>query len=486
MTSSNLPAHLAEVRERWLTASRDERDAIYAREFLPAFAGIFGSRPLAGAPDAFERPRALVSLVGMSWQPVVLMASWVRPERLLLIVTRDSRAQRPGGEDLVSYLSRHAGIDTVRIDVREVPDDGEVEIYRRIREFVTTSGIPARLTAVDPTGGKKSMSVAAGLAASHLGCPIVYVDYREYDPVRRVPLPGSEYPRLLSDPLAQLGEMEFRALRAAFDRGDFGVARALADRLAQRLYEPREAEALRDLAQGYGAWDRFEFGEALAMLARAQGTVGRFAAAGGWSWAPALRKRLDEHVGLLEVLKKSSAAPKEPGRGWPLVANHVGAARRALQAGDATRTLHLTYASLERFVVLALWLDFGLDADERGNLEERLPPAFGREAYDAVGLRMFGQGYEPRPVCGPLMFASGLQLLAALAPGSISAEDLPLLNQLAEARNQTEFEHGLVARPVPLDRCRKWFTLVAAIVRRRSELAALEPDSYLFPTLCQG
>ncbi len=486
MSGASLPAHLAEVRDRWLQASREDRDGIYAREFLPAFAGLFASRPLAGAPDGFVRPRALVSLVGMSWQPVVLMASWVKPARLLLIVTRESRAQRPGGQDLVSYLAEHAGIGAGFIDVREVPDDGEVEIYRRIREFVAGSGIPARATAVDPTGGKKSMSVAAGLAAGHLGCPIVYVDYREYDAARRLPLPGTEYPRLLSDPLAELGETEFRALRAAFDRGDFGVARTLAERLAQRLYEPREAEALRDLAQGYGAWDRFDFGEALVMLRRADATVAKHASAGGWAWAPGLRRRLDDHVRLLTELKQAAANPKAEGQGWPLVANHVGAARRALSGDHATKALHLTYASLERFVDLVLWCDFELDDNCQDDFAGRLPPTFELGAYHALGRTMHGAAYEERALRGPLMFANGVVLAASLAPDLIERGELPALKQLSDARNRTEFEHGLVAQPPDLDKCRKWLALVERIVKRRPELGTLDPQRYLFPRLTEG
>ena len=52
---------------------------------LATFAPLFAGLPLHGAPAGFERPRALVSVLGFSWQPVALMAAWARPERMLAI-----------------------------------------------------------------------------------------------------------------------------------------------------------------------------------------------------------------------------------------------------------------------------------------------------------------------------------------------------------------------------------------------------------------
>jgi hypothetical protein len=479
---TELPAVATAARDRWRSADRSLRDTIYATEFLPAFVGVFRELPLRGAPEGFARPRALVSLVGMSWQPVVLMASWVRPQRLLLLVTAESRNLQPGGDSLLSYLSRHADVKLSAIDVTEVPDSGEVEIYRHVRDFVARLPFEPRAVAVDPTGGKKSMSVAAGLAAAQLGCPIVYVDYAQYDQHIRMPLAGSEFPRLLADPLAELGEHEFRLVKAAFNRGDYGEAAAIAELLAKRLYEPREAEALGQLALGYGKWSQFDFGASWNVLNRARTSLQRHTRAGGWPWAEAFLRCLDRQLPILQRAQVASAVPPQAfEKGAVLIANHLGAAKRALDRAQATLALHLTYASLERFVDLTLSSDFRLDDNCQDDLVERLGAAFELARFHALGSRMHGPAYDKRLPRVPLMFATGAVLLATLRPDLIGEDDLPHLKALSDARNRTEFEHGLVARTPDMQRCRGWFNRALEIVRRRAELSDFDPADYSFP-----
>ena len=97
-TTVTLPSLLEEVQQRWLAPQpREKQDALYASEFAPAFAPLFAELPLHDAPDGFGRPRALVSVLGFSWQPVALMAAWARPERLLVIGTKESLSLKVAG-----------------------------------------------------------------------------------------------------------------------------------------------------------------------------------------------------------------------------------------------------------------------------------------------------------------------------------------------------------------------------------------------------
>ena len=79
--SAVLSQALEEIQQRWLGLPREEQDELYAKEFGPQFAPLFAGLPLYNAPRDFERPRHLVSVLGFSWQPVALMAAWVRPTR---------------------------------------------------------------------------------------------------------------------------------------------------------------------------------------------------------------------------------------------------------------------------------------------------------------------------------------------------------------------------------------------------------------------
>ena len=280
-----LTPSLLEIQQRWLHLGRPEQDALYATEFAEPFAALFRALPLHGAPENFLRPRALVSVLGFSWQPVALMAAWARPGQMLVLGTKESLSKRVGEEAVISLIARIAGIERDVIHPVEVGDPSETEIYRAVRDFLQRVDIPPRQIFVDPTGGKKSMSASTALAAFLAGAPLVYVDYGRYDAQKRIPVAGTEYPRLLANPLSVLGDLELQHVFAAFDRSDFAEALHVAQRLAERLYEPREAECIALLAEGYGAWDGFEFHKALERLEGAQEQINRFAEHGGWTWA---------------------------------------------------------------------------------------------------------------------------------------------------------------------------------------------------------
>jgi hypothetical protein len=122
---------------------------------------------------------------------------------------------------------------------------------------------------------------------------------------------------------------------------------------------------------------------------------------------------------------------------------------------------------VERFVHLCLWVDHGLEATSpdypavAGRLDDAL--------YERAGKALFGRGYERRPLEGPLMFANGAQLLAALAPSRLPLEDLGHLQGLANARNRCEYEHGflpVVPRPDEVDR---FHQRVRALIARASD-----------------
>ncbi len=444
-TTVTLPSLLEEVQQRWLAPQpREKQDALYASEFAPAFAPLFAELPLHDAPDGFGRPRALVSVLGFSWQPVALMAAWARPERLLVIGTKESLSLKVAGEGVLTVISRVSGLDRDRIKDVEVGDPGEADIYRAVRDFLRGSGIPGRQVFVDPTGGKKSMSSSAALAGFLAGAPLVYVDYTKYHGHNRIPVAGTEYPRLLANPLHVLGDLELQAIFAAFNRSDFSEARHLADNLASRLYEPREAQCLAQLAAAYAAWDRFEFDKARDTLRDAYNQIERFATQGNWAWAEALREVLRHNLAALDSLVAAQEQPRPVSlqEGRALLSWYLAAAARLLSAEKLSLALLLTYAAIERYVNLCLWVDFGL-ADEAPDYG-RVVGILDRKTYDTAGKHLFGKEYRARELDGPLMFGNGLQLLAALKPESLMLDDLGPLKGLSNARNKCEYEHGFL------------------------------------------
>lgn len=437
-----LPPELKAVQQRWLTLPRKEQDELYAMEFAVPFARLFAALPLHGAPPGMPRPRALVSVLGLAWQPVALMAAWCKPERMLVLGTEESLGLKVNDEEVLPLIARIAGISREVIQPMRVGDPGETDIYAAVRHFLRTSGVPPREIFVDPTGGKKSMSAAAALAGFLAGAPLVYVDYAEYHGPHRIPVAGTEYPRLLTNPLEILGELELRDIFAALARSDFQEAERMAGRLAQRLYAPREAECLAALAKGYGAWDAFKFTDARRYLSRAREMLEQFADQGRWAWAASVRETLEGNLRVLEALQDTKERPDRVEDGVPLIAWYLSKAERMLQAERWSLALLLIYAAIERLVGLCLWVDFRLDVDRPDYSRLRDGLDLGR--FHEVGKKLFGERYEPRDPPAQIALMNGLQLLATLAPGRLGGDDLRWLQDLAGARNRCEFEHGFL------------------------------------------
>jgi CRISPR-associated protein (TIGR02710 family) len=464
-----LPQELLEVQRRWLALGQEkngraQQDALFASEFAAPFARLFAELPLHGAPAGLEIPRALVSVLGFSWQPVALMAARARPERLLVLGSDDSLAVKVGEEGVLSIVARVAGISRDAIESVRVGDPGDEDIYRAVRDFLRRSGISPRQVFVDPTGGKKSMSASAALAGFLAGAPLVYVDYGVYHGLNRVPVAGTEYPRLLTNPLEVLGDLEMRDIFGAFNRSDFQEAERLAERLVERLYEPREAECLRKLARAYAAWDRFDFKAAQQALGEARDALDRFAGQGGWAWAGPVRDMLDPNIRALNNLAKIQKQPDSLEDGLPLLVWYLAAARRLLDAGKPSLAVLLGYAAVERYVDLCLWIDFGLD-DEKPDYA-RISDRLDRNHYAEAGRWLFGNDHKPRDLDGPLMFANGAQLLAALAPPRLDMNDFGPLKGLSNARNKCEYEHGFLPKTPSQDEVERYLAKATEIIAR--------------------
>lgn len=480
-----LPADLVEIQNRWQKSLRAEQDEMYAQEFGPKFASLFAQLPLHGMPSEMERPNALISLLGLSWQPVALMASWAQPERMLVLGTKESLGVTVRDEPVLKLISRVSGVSLDRIEHREIPSEGEVEIYREIRAFITRHGLKSKSVFIDPTGGKKTMSCAGALAGFLLGAVLVYVDYTQYVSENRIPLAGTEYPRLVANPLDALGDVEIDQIRVSFNAGNYSEAEHRSRELAMRLYEPREAEGLEFLARGYGLWSAFRFKEALADLERIPPFLERHHPRGQWAWTREAIERLDQNLPVLRLLSSMPDKPVAMEEGMPLVLNHLAAAEAAVRSGRVSHAVMLLYATIERYVDLCLWVLFGLD-DEKPDYD-KIKDTLNMQRYHDTGRRMFGaRNYQERQLGGPLQFAGGIQLLAALAPDRMNVNFLGHVHQLGQARNKCEFEHGFLPQPPDAGKTKGFMQLAKQILTVQAgsaESLEAELDRYRFPKL---
>lgn len=136
----------------------------------------------------------LVSLMGFSPETTVLATAFVRPQRLVIVASKN--AERYCGQ-CIAFLTEHTLIAREVISVRMVdPTDHDALFVTLCDALGGASG--RRL--VDLTGGKKIMSAVAGYAAWSLGLPVCYLESRAYNEQMRRPEPGSEEIFILEPP----------------------------------------------------------------------------------------------------------------------------------------------------------------------------------------------------------------------------------------------------------------------------------------------
>lgn len=459
-----------EALEKWKQADRKDRDKVYAEVIFPLFKEEFAQKPLEGWHYS-EKPQieALISVLGFSWQPVALMAVWAKPQYILIIGTEDSVSRKVNGKSVVDLISELAGVSRDRIEICRSCED-ELEIYRRVRNFVSSKGVDPHKIAIDLTGGKKYMSAVTALAGFLTGCLLMYVDYGEYDPSIRAPLPFSEYPKLIHNPLDIFGDVEKQKIIDAFNSGKFDLAYQLARTLEERLYDAKEIGILRDFCMAYNRWHRFNFGEALRLLEKAKQRADRFARAGRWTWyTREVSQQISMNVNVLRdlesaknnVCKSDTCEFKDV---YLLVANHLVSAKRYASYGEHTIAVMLLYSTVEKLCDAVLLLDYGIE-DEKPDYS-KVVSFIDWEVFHNKGRALIGPSYEERELRGPITYSVGVQLVATLKPDIVKDQDLPLLNGLAQLRNKCEFEHGLCPNIIDEKQFKNHYKVVRKIVER--------------------
>jgi len=477
----SLSPELKRLQEEWRSLPNDrERERFYFDKFAPLFVPLFAELPIHGAPAELPRPKALISVLGMSFQPVVLMAAWVRPEKMLLLATEKSARHSVDGRGVMDLLEELAGVAPESVEIRVLKAPLETSIYRNTREFMRKGAFGRRDVFLDLTGGKKTMSASAALAGFLYGLPIVYLDYTEYLPNGRTPLAGSEYPRLLENPLTILGDLERRSIFEAFNRGDYAEAARLAERLAERLYDPREAQCLMSLARACADWSSRRFPDALRGMRETLREIEK----ASWKWAPPVAARLRKNLSALKDLTRGYSS-EDFAKKLSLVLWFVAEAETALERGNPEKAVFYAYASVERYVVFCLKADFGLN-DKDPDYELVKGKLLLRKEFDEVGELMYGKKYVPlRRYPMRINYGTGVQLLATLSPQRLPREFLRKLLGLAEERNTRI--HTASTRKLDEKGIRKYLEIVKKITAPQIPTEDLDEtlSAYKLPTISE-
>ena len=157
----------------------------YFDQLLPAIAAQLDARN-AVDPRA-ERLDGLASLVGMSPQTTVLAAELLRPRSLLLV----SSGAGDSLERICAWFARRpAPLRPQFVCAAQCAPTDSAAIIRAIRAWRAELG-PNATSAIDATGGRKSMSAAAGMLAATDGIGLAYLE-SDYCAALRSAVPGSE------------------------------------------------------------------------------------------------------------------------------------------------------------------------------------------------------------------------------------------------------------------------------------------------------
>ena len=127
----------------------------------------------------------------MSPQTTIIMVEALRPRELLLIASEQSKVSVAEIAKWMSSSTRDW--QTPRLEVAYIPPTDSQAIAASVHRWVDSrrgADASARVV-IDATGGKKSMSVVAGMLAVQLGVEVVYLD-SVFDPSLKMPRPGSE------------------------------------------------------------------------------------------------------------------------------------------------------------------------------------------------------------------------------------------------------------------------------------------------------
>lgn len=216
-------------------------------------------------------PALLILPVGTSPEPLLFAVAHHEPRSVALLVPALPDGSKERLELLWNQVTEILGVPPFE-EVKEyaVGDDPN-DVFQTVRRLVAEDarGIDRSSILIDITGGKKSMTGGAFLAAGFLGLDATYVDFEHYDDVLRRPDPDSIRPGRLQHPEELFRLRDEVRLRERFDTQRYREAKELAldlettarsDPVREALgYE--EAKGLADdvgrvvgVAKGYELW----------------------------------------------------------------------------------------------------------------------------------------------------------------------------------------------------------------------------------------
>ena len=169
--------------EEWLALSNQglfvEARKFYFDNLFEGIIDLFVSRTaIANHCDV------LFSVLGFSPEPIILTQRALMPSVHIIITTNK---EKDNDNEIMAYLEKFL---TSSYKIIHLNDDSLHSIHETLKNQMLI--YPASRYVIDITGGKKSMVASASIFGRNYNCDVVYVDYDQYIPDLRRPMPGTE------------------------------------------------------------------------------------------------------------------------------------------------------------------------------------------------------------------------------------------------------------------------------------------------------
>lgn len=472
MEEKEVVEELAQAVETWgalprsSSAERQAAQRYYDEEILPRTLKIVVPREqkrLAGqvSTDGF------ILTVGSTHEPLAISLNILQPRRVLFLYTRETESE------IDHVLSFCPWLQPSCWDKALVAKDDPLTVYREVRAWAQRYGQLGRL-AVDPTGGTKTMTAGAAMAAHVIGAQVVYVA-SDYDNLQRRPIPGSERLVLIDDPYEVFGDLKAAQAQELFAQAQYRSAATLYAELAAKLPRHVELVVLRELCLAYAELDEMKVEEG----------ANRLEALAEYLSRPALRSEglsLCRHA---DRLRRHATALTSFVVHWRRMRGETRLAAldlKFLQDTQATRELSVfLYHSGQRrekrgeLDVAALLYYRVLEIISQHRLAMRgistTTPDYSqlcprvKEHYATAANELFKTSADTA-LPDKISLMHGWLLLSSLNDPVCTNLNLKQLNGLVESRNNSQFAHGF--RPVDAELIKKFRDLL------ESRLAVLE------------
>ncbi|MXZ19993.1 MAG: TIGR02710 family CRISPR-associated protein [Caldilineaceae bacterium SB0665_bin_25] len=204
--------------------------------------------------DPELKERILICSVGFRPLPVILTTLIVRPKKLYLLHSVESRRTAEEIREDIAVRDLWPNPDE-RIILRSLSLTDTPENYDHLRNILTES--PNGSFLVDSSGGVKVMGLSLATAAFWHRVPVVYQLGEE---VKGIIKPFSAKLITLDNPFVYFGSTELRSIQNLFHSGDYDAADALCDNMREGIRDlPTlgKLDILQEFIRVYSSWDSF-------------------------------------------------------------------------------------------------------------------------------------------------------------------------------------------------------------------------------------